>query len=205
MHSQNQEEAIILDYFREYPIATNCAGFFLDIGAYDGKTFSNTLALAESGTWCGVCVEPSPSSFPHLKELHKDRPAINVIEAAVVAGPSQGRIKFHDAQGDAVSTLRQEHRKRWEDGSSVKFLECEVETIGLEGLLAQFNWRFDMISLDVEGMNWELFRALPFQWLHELRLIVVEHDGHQDSMETLAIRYGFEKIHENAENLIFVR
>lgn len=34
-------------------------GRFLDVGAFDGKTFSNTWRLAQEG-WFGVCVEPSP-------------------------------------------------------------------------------------------------------------------------------------------------
>ena len=42
MYSQNQEEQIILDYFNDVKV-----GHVLDIGANDGKTFSNSLALIE--------------------------------------------------------------------------------------------------------------------------------------------------------------
>jgi hypothetical protein len=51
MHSQNDEERHILDAFREGP-----EGNFLDIGAYDRITLSNTYCLALKG-WSGVCVE----------------------------------------------------------------------------------------------------------------------------------------------------
>ena len=48
MYSQTDEERVILEHFAQRP-----SGRFLDIGAFDGRVFSNTLALAEyrSGHW----------------------------------------------------------------------------------------------------------------------------------------------------------
>lgn len=51
MYSQNDEEAIIMRYF------ANRTGRLLDIGAADGMTNSNSLALIERG-WRAVLVEP---------------------------------------------------------------------------------------------------------------------------------------------------
>lgn len=60
-YSQNGEQEAILKIFGE------SEGRFLDIGAYDGKTFSNTLALIERG-WSGVLIEPSPNAFMALAD-----------------------------------------------------------------------------------------------------------------------------------------
>ena len=69
MYSQNDEEKIILDLLKDQPV-----GRLLDIGAFDGKTFSNSLALFEKG-WSGVVVEPNPESLVALIKLHgKNRP-----------------------------------------------------------------------------------------------------------------------------------
>ena len=38
-------------------------GVFVDIGAYDGQTFSNTLFFERSMAWTGLCIEPLPSAF----------------------------------------------------------------------------------------------------------------------------------------------
>jgi hypothetical protein len=48
-YSQNKEEEVILNYFNGH------VGTFVDLGANDGITFSNTRALAERG-WKGVLI-----------------------------------------------------------------------------------------------------------------------------------------------------
>ena len=42
-------------------------GFFLDIGAHDGVTGSNTFFFEKLG-WDGICLEPIPSVFDKLKK-----------------------------------------------------------------------------------------------------------------------------------------
>ena len=46
MYSQNNEEEIIVAEFERMGVTT---GRFLEIGAYDGKGFSNTFRLAQLG------------------------------------------------------------------------------------------------------------------------------------------------------------
>src|SRR4051812_47759721 len=41
-------------------------GVFVDIGAYDGKKFSNSLFFEKSMGWTGLCIEPMPSAFAKL-------------------------------------------------------------------------------------------------------------------------------------------
>ena len=69
MFSQRDEEQVILDHFGDR------VGTFLDVGAYDGITFSNTHALALKG-WSGVCVEASPSCFVKLMKILRTHFAI---------------------------------------------------------------------------------------------------------------------------------
>ena len=64
IYSQNLEQNYILEYFKDK------RGTFIDIGANDGLTLSNTRALAELG-WRGVFVEPSPKSFEMLKKNYE--------------------------------------------------------------------------------------------------------------------------------------
>jgi hypothetical protein len=62
-YSQNDEERVINGVLDD-------AGDFLDVGAFDGKLFSNTLKLYERG-WGGVLVEPSPKAFDGLQRDRK--------------------------------------------------------------------------------------------------------------------------------------
>ena len=43
-------------------------GFFIDIGAYDGLTISNTAYMELELGWNGICVEPNPVVFDNLKK-----------------------------------------------------------------------------------------------------------------------------------------
>lgn len=43
-------------------------GVFVDVGAYDGVTFSNTLMLERDRGWTGICIEPLPDIFAQLRK-----------------------------------------------------------------------------------------------------------------------------------------
>jgi len=75
MHSQNDEERHILDAFRGRP-----EGNFLDIGAYDGITLSNTYCLALKG-WSGVCAEARrfEKSYPLGDRLAEGMSFLNIF------------------------------------------------------------------------------------------------------------------------------
>lgn len=82
-YSQAGQDTFVYDLFGD-------TGFFVDIGAEDGITHSNTYALGLMG-WDGICVEPDPASF---QELHRNRSclrfntAISDHNGAVTVYPS---------------------------------------------------------------------------------------------------------------------
>ena len=117
MHSQYGEEKIILDYFKDFQ------GRFLDVGAYDGKTFSNTYALAERG-WEGVLVEASPQCFVQMTKCVSFK-GVSLVCAAMDV--RQGCAKFYDS-GGAVATLKKEHMEKWKANQG-DFREIYVATV----------------------------------------------------------------------------
>lgn len=195
-YSQNNEEAVITEFFGE------TKGRFLDIGAYDGKAFSNTMRLAELG-WGGVCVEPSPGPFIGLLKHHAERPEIEIVNVAL--GETAGWATFHDSGGDAISTLDEAHRNKWAAGWNAKFTKFKLFTVTVPMLLDEVGADFEFINLDVESLNWQLFQALPLEIMSKTRLICVEHDGHHVAMEEIAARSGYRQIAFNGENLILAR
>ena len=200
MFSQNNEEEIILAEFARLGVQT---GRFLEIGAWDGKCFSNTYRLAELG-WKGVCVEPSPTVFPSLVKNHANNPLISLVNAAV--SPHQAKlVEWFDSGGDAISTTSSAHKEKWEKGCKVKFTHFWIFTMPLAELFDNFGFDFDFINIDVESTNLELFRALPWAALKQTKLICVEHDSYQQEMSLLAGQHGFFPTHLNGENLILTR
>ncbi|NJL70645.1 MAG: FkbM family methyltransferase [Candidatus Competibacteraceae bacterium] len=195
-YSQNNEEEFIVSRLGSSP------GRFLDIGAYDGKVFSNTLRLAELG-WSGVCYEPSPSVFPALKKLYENNPTIICVQQAVAS--ATGTLTFFDSNGDAISSLSVAHKQKWEAGWKCSFTQVEVEAVAMGDVFAKYGYDFEFINLDVEGANIDLFNLIPFERLTRLKMFCVEHDGHASLIEKKLAPFGFEKVCHNPENLIVYR
>jgi FkbM family methyltransferase len=199
MYSQNNEEELILEKFSTY------GGKFLDIGAYDGKKFSNTFALLERG-WSGVMVEPSPCVFVKLMENTKEfKDRVSLVNCAVSI--KSEILLFHDSGGDALSTSDEAHREKWEKGSSVSFRKMFVKTITIKEILDLFGYDFSFINIDVEGQNYKLYEEIKelirFGKLPQLKMICIEHDGQHLSMQKEMKFFGFEKVLLNGENIIF--
>ena len=106
-YSQNDEESVICRLLEQTPINERN---FLDIGAHDGVTFSNTRALSDRG-WGGVLVEPSSRPFVGLMEHYNRRPGI-LVNVAVVPNNFAGSrlVRWHDSRGDMISTMVESHR-----------------------------------------------------------------------------------------------
>jgi hypothetical protein len=52
-------------------------GLFVEAGAYDGETWSNTLYLEKSKNWTGLLVEPSVDNFRVLKQKGRNAYSVN--------------------------------------------------------------------------------------------------------------------------------
>ena len=197
IHSQNDEENYILDYFSGL---TN--GKLIEIGAYDPFKFSNTRALIEQG-WSGVLVEPDPICYARLHAEYSETERITLIQKAIT--DSDGEITFYSSNGDAIGSTSIAHKEKWEAGFKVKFTETIVPTLAMSSLIEQYGEGVDFLNLDVEGCNLDLFHLLPTDFIDKLKMICIEHDGHLDHMKSVLAAQGFKFIMSNAENLIMAR
>jgi FkbM family methyltransferase len=196
MFSQNEEEKHILEYFDGQP-----AGRFLDIGAYNGKTFSNTHALALNG-WSGVCIEPSSKPFSDLVQLYRDNDKIDLVNVAVM--PDTERIlelwPLYDAGGDAISTLSEEHKKKWEKDRNYR--KTFIQPVHMSAIEKVFGYEFEFINIDVEGMNFDVAMGMTFE---KTQMLCIEHDGDKYRTQQLCDVWGFEVVYRNGENVLLAR
>ncbi len=155
--SQYGEHVRILEHF------AGRVGKFLDVGAYDGVTFSNTRYLAELG-WSGVLVEPSPMAFPHLMAYYKDNPRMELVNAGLTNSAGLRVRKFYangvGAAGDALSSFRLEHREKF---SMHPFEPIWLPVMTWDDLLAALPGPYQFVNIDVEGMNLEVLQGLCLQ------------------------------------------
>jgi FkbM family methyltransferase len=192
VYSQGNEQIVLEQIFGR------TIGTLLDIGAADGKTFSNSLALIEAG-WTAMCIEPSPGQFIALKALHGTNPLVRLVHAAV--GLDGHMVPFFDSP-DLVSTTEAAHRDKW--SAQTTFREHYVAQVTPAELLLQFGGGFDLISIDTEGTSTDLYFAMvaagfnPTAW-------IVEHDGRQIEIANHAGQHGWNVRYLDGNNLILAK
>lgn len=198
MYSQNSEEKIISDYF-----GTN-TGTFLDLGANDGITLSNTYAISRKG-WIGTLVEASPIAFKRLETNYLGS-ADTIINAAI--GTHNGEITLYESgehlgKGDVslLSTIKPDEKKRWVKES---WTEVNVPCINFSTMLGISKLKtFDLISIDIEGMELEVLPQMDLKALG-CRMLIVEFNGQrQAEFDAIVLPQGYKLVHKNGENLIY--
>ena len=197
-YSQNDEEAHILALFNGKP-----PGRLLDVGAYTGKEFSNSLALIERG-WEGVLVEPNPNSLVALIALHGKNPRVKIVGGLIT--PQTRLTEFYTCD-DAVSTTNKAFTPMWEN-IGVKFNPIWLPGVTPEAL-ATFTGDVDFITIDVEDGTLDVVDGLA-SLIAKASVICVEHSVGTNVIKTeLRDRFinawGFRLVHETPENYIFSR
>lgn len=201
MFSQNDEETLILEHFKDRP-----KGRLLDIGAYDGTSFSNSRALIEKG-WKAVLVEASPWPFATMTKLWWDNPQVRLINGFVVPGSevdaaTAGLIKFL-ATEDAISCREEKTAQLW---GREKFREVWIQPLPVSGLP---KLQYDFVTIDVEDGTMPLVHDLirRTRFLHDASLICLEHTAGGvpcgDEMTKAMEAIGRKSIHQTPENFLF--
>lgn len=203
MHSQNNEEKFILEYFGDF------VGTFADIGCNDCLTFSNTRALALRN-WRGIFVDPSPKAMERCKTLYNGYKGYYFYEVAL--STHNGKATFNESGSlcsptdiGLVSTFHQSEMDRFK--RTVTYDPIEVKTFKWKTFMNRLKstkiTHFDYISLDVEGDEMSI---LPDIDLSKTKMVVIEWNS-KTELKTEFEKYldGFRIIYTSGENLIFAR
>jgi FkbM family methyltransferase len=171
----DNEESFITDFFKN---DLHNTFNFLDIGANDGFSFSNTYKLSALG-WSGVCLEPTQEAFLKLKRLHGENGKIECINAGVSDVTQVVTFyQSHDwyqtnAPVGILSSMDPNHKKNFIDMNWSE-IKCIVYTFEeLERLYNLENKKYDFINIDVEGHDLIVLKQLNKK-LRYCRLICIE-------------------------------
>lgn len=184
MFSQYNEEEIVLHYF------SNRVASFLDIGAWDGITLSNTRALSILG-WSGVLVEPCPSAFVELLKNTKAFPKLICVNAAV--SKCREVRKFH-MQSEWGGTLNDKVLSTCGRITVQDYYLSTISPSDLEEIGIKENMEFEFVSIDAEWMDLEILTACEML-LKRTELLCIEVADFRfepdDPIPTLCKQYGF--------------
>lgn len=194
-YSQNDEQHHILEYFKNH--APRHGGRLLDVGAYDGITFSNTHALMKEG-WHGVFVEASPNVFAGCR---KNLEGLNaeLCLATVTVDPVTGLIDFYDNDA-ATATISKSHMEQWK--RETPFNRITVMPVHYKAILSRFGTVYDFVSVDVEGQSADLFLRMIGE-MPDVDCWVVEKDDKR--AQIIEAAQGFAVLYECHENIVLGR
>lgn len=182
--SQSNEDIDLYNAF--FCNVTN--GVFVEMGALDGVTFSNTKFFEDSLRWSGALIEASPRSSSKLIEA-RDNPK-NIIFAEGVCPVGQNSMKFIEnnipAVSGAVDSMSDSFRNEWHNGRGGKENIISVPCRTLSAILQEFVHRsgadhIDFFSLDVEGGELQVLKTFDFKV--PVNSWIIEMDGHDENKD----------------------
>ncbi len=157
-------------------------GYFVDIGAGNGVSSSNTHVLEKELNWDGICVEPNPlmRAFPRLVDSR------SCICENVCIYDREGEVDFV-ARGrkiDASGIYCDESSFNIIDKVKRGHYVMQVPAITLIQLLKKHNAPkiVDYLSIDVEGAEWDILKDFDFSE-YTFLTITVENNYHGEDDE----------------------
>lgn len=148
-------------------------GFFVEFGATNGRSLSNTFLLEKKFGWQGILAEPA--RFWH-DNLLANRTCS--IDKRCVWTSTGDEIRFRETEVQHLSTIldyvgSDKHTARRQTG-----IDYLVETVTLEDLLRTHRApkHIDYLSIDTEGTELSILESFDFS-KRSFDVITVEHNN----------------------------
>jgi len=178
--SQLRQDAVAL-FFNDF----RQNGFFVEFGACDGFSFSNTYVLEKGFGWAGILSEPNPEWHPALskgRQCYIDHRAVasktgEHVEFSIIndiTPISKELCGITDYLAQSIAELSQAYKINQKE---VVNKTISVETVSLLDLLKTFHAprTIDYLSIDTEGSELSILSAFDFSE-YKFTFLSVEHN-----------------------------
>jgi FkbM family methyltransferase len=148
-YSQTGEDIILKN------LINKSNGIYVDVGCHKPIEKSNTFLFYLNG-WSGITIDAEES---HIKEFKKIRPKDKSFNYAI--SNKNKEETFYKFKQNAVSTLSKKNISEWKSKWDIE-TEIKVKTEKLEDILKINNFPsfFDLLCIDVEGLEYEVLDSL---------------------------------------------
>lgn len=154
------------DKFIDDLLGNKVDGFFIDIGAHDGISCSNTLFFEKNRNWKGICIEPGPNEF---KKLSENRKSIN-INCCVSDYDGESEFTYIEGYSNMLSGLSENynssHESRIRNELQIyggKINKIQVPVFRLQSILDENGVTdIDYCSIDTEGTEFNIIKSIDF-------------------------------------------
>lgn len=204
-------DKIYLKYFGE---DTN--RIFVEVGAFDGESVSNTSCLADAG-WKGYYIEPVREYFEQCHNRHKNNLNIQVSNFSIGTEEDWQTVYC----SGIVSTLDQKHAEMISSMDLFGYPEYTTQQcwqLKLETYLKKSNIpkKFDLLVIDVEGKEEDVLNSFNLnEWSPKMMIIelVDDHEHFQNNhyliqsckkIRNIVEDCGYSEVYRDHINTVFV-
>ena len=166
-------------------------GFYIEAGAHDGESLSNTLLFELKRNYTGLLVEPS-SMYKTLLSRNRNAQTVNVC-LATQSIPH--KVEFMDCA--ELGGIRGEVKGWAADDVKARANKTIVPCLPLYSILmALGNPPVDYFSLDIEGAELAVLRTIPWGKvaIHILSIEVGDNGRDPDGVDNLMKSVGYTKV-----------
>jgi len=173
--SQHKQDEFIINYFKGKK-----NGVFVDIGAHDGITLSNTYVLEKEYGWKGICIEPIPRQYKNLIECR------DCITYNCAIYEKNGTEKFtlvdYDGYPDMLSGISKDITFKHMSGilsesnrigAKIKYIDVKTRILN-EILEENKISEIDFMSVDVEGAELKILKGINYNKFY-IKVIIYEN------------------------------
>lgn len=168
-------------------------GCFVEAGANDGKTQSNTLGLERWAGWHGLLIEPIPAL---ARACRINRPRCLVENCALVPlNYADTEIEMYDCnlmsviRGSLPPAEEERHLRQGEGYQGIQARPVRVPARPLSALLDEHGFsRIDLLCLDTEGYELQCLHGVDWQ-RHRPKHLLIEAGGRDEVSALLSPLY----------------
>ena len=209
-HSQYKQD----QYMNEWFFHNMRDGIFVDIGAHNGSTYSNSLFYEEDLGWKGICVEPMPEVFAQLQQCRKAicvqacitnttgiKDFLRVTSPHIDTEMLSGLLDKYDPKH-----LQRVNHEIAHYGGKKEVIQVMCYT--LNDLVKEYGLPYiDYLSIDTEGGELDILKSINFDTL-AIHIIDVENNFPNDAsirlfMESKGFRFvarvNCDEVYENMQ------
>lgn len=174
-------------YFKDIDV-----GYFVEVGAYDGKSWTNTGFLADIG-WQGIYIEPISVYLDECRKNHFNN-KVYFEQCAIGNKEEQKEIYVLDGLSTLDEDVNLAHIQIFNHESKQK---QNIEIKRLDSILDRYNVKknFDLLVVDTEGYEKEVFESFS----------LIEYNPKMIIVELCDIHPGFNSFPEIQNNAKYVR
>lgn len=174
-------------------------GFFVEVGAYDGESMSNSLFFELNRNWTGLLIEPIPQHYQNLISKKRNVYSLNVClaEKPIVA-------KFKEMGAMSARTIHMSKGLSSSFGNDYLYVPC----FSLLTIMRAINKTvIDYLSLDLEGGESDFIKTFDFSKVN-IKSFSIEFGANHDKINFFSsylARFGYRLTSIGYFDLFFIK